>query len=316
MELINSSFNNFSRFFVSRNDKSNECLFCTKKYTTKKKLVEHTKDHHSELVFQCDVCNELLDRNILIAHMTAHAMEYKQCISNKEAGENNEDYGFECSNCMEAIVSQEALEAHSAKSCGGVAAVDVEVDKTIIKEIGISFPKNNTKCFICNKNFSNRSSIRYHLNQVHAKIKEFQCEICKASFGAKTVLANHITGVHLDKKNFKCRKCEKCFKTNANLYVHMKSHDTDYCFVCDICDKAYKFHHHLKQHHISIHSKENLECELCDKIFPSNFNLFLHMKTHRVDKQYTCEKCQQVFNQKRYYKAHYKRIHGNESKLD
>lgn len=300
------SFNTFSRFFTSRNDTSNECIFCTKKYATKKQLVEHTKDQHSELVFQCDVCNEILERNVLITHMTAHAKEYKQCIANKETGENVEDNGLACANCIED------LDAHSA---GGRGADD-EVDKTINQEIAISFPKNNTKCYICNKIFSNRSGIKYHLNQVHAKIREFLCEICKASFGAKRVLTNHITGVHLNEKNFKCRKCDKCFKTSANLFVHMKSHNTDYCFVCELCDKAYKYHHHLKEHHISVHSKQNFECELCDKIFPAAFNLFRHMKTHRVDKQYTCEKCHQVFNQKRYYLAHYKRIHADELKSE
>lgn len=293
---------------MSRNPKSNECEFCTKKYTTKIKLVEHIKDHHAKLVFQCDVCNEVLDRSVLIPHMTAHAKEYKQCIANKEAGEDDEDYGFECAHCLEAISTQEDLESHSAKSCSG--GDDEEDIKPMIQEVAIRFPTNNTKCYICNKNFTNRSGIRYHLNQVHAKIKEFQCDICQASFGSKNVLATHITGVHLGEKKFKCRQCDKSFKSNANLYVHKKSHDTDYSFVCDICDKAYKFHHHLKQHHITIHAKENLECELCDKIFPSNFNLFLHMKTHKVTQTYECEICHRIFNQKRYYQTHYKNIHG------
>lgn len=261
-------------------------------------------------MFHCDVCNELLDRNVLIVHMAAHAKEFRQCMEEKKADKNYEDYGFECANCLETISNQDELEAHSVKSCTGA---DKDGGKTKIQEIAIAFPKNNTKCFICNKKFSNRSGIRYHLNQVHAKIKEFQCEICKASFGAKRILTNHITGVHLGERNFKCQKCDKSFKTNANLYAHMKTHDNDYCFACDLCDKSYKYHHHLKQHHITIHAKENIECELCDKVFPSNSNLLLHMRTHKEEK-HTCEICQHVFGQKHYLQAHYRRMHaGRES---
>lgn len=293
-----------------------ECLFCTKKFETKESLIEHTKDQHSELVFQCDVCNELLNRNLLIEHMTAHAKEYKRCMTNKDQTDDqadDKDYGIECTNCMELISTQEDLDAHSAKSCVAGADYDEVIDKTIIQEVAINFPFSNTKCYICNKTFSNRSGVRYHLNQVHAKIKDFQCDICQKSFGAKSILENHISGIHAGgEKNFICAKCDKSFKTKSNLYVHMKSHSSNYSFMCGICDKSYKFHHHLKQHHLTVHSNDTFECELCNKSFPSNLNLILHMRTHLTGREYTCEKCNIVYKQKRYYQVHYKKTHGKD----
>ena len=38
------------------------------------------------------------------------------------------------------------------------------------------------KCEICDKEFKNNKSLKYHVNIIHNLVKDFQCNICQKNF--------------------------------------------------------------------------------------------------------------------------------------
>ena len=75
------------------------------------------------------------------------------------------------------------------------------------------------KCDICNKLFSNKSSLTKHIKSVHEKIK-FKCEICGKELSRKDKLQRHKKTVHWGSSEFECTVCEKKFSRKENLQAH------------------------------------------------------------------------------------------------
>ena len=75
------------------------------------------------------------------------------------------------------------------------------------------------KCDICNKQFSNKSSLTKHIKSVHQKIK-FKREICGIELSRKDKLQRHKKAVLLRSSEFECRVCEKKFSRKENQLTH------------------------------------------------------------------------------------------------
>ena len=67
--------------------------------------------------------------------------------------------------------------------------------------------KNPLKCEICDKEFKNSNSLKYHFNITHNLEKEYQCNICQKVFHIKKILDTHVKIVHENKKNHNCNSC-------------------------------------------------------------------------------------------------------------
>ena len=89
------------------------------------------------------------------------------------------------------------------------------------------------KCNLCNKLFSNKSSLTKHIKSVHEKIK-FKCEICDKELSRKDDLQRHKKTVHWRSSEFECTVCEKKFNRKGNLQAHKTV-----CCKCKHCHEQF-----------------------------------------------------------------------------
>jgi len=91
-----------------------------------------------------------------------------------------------------------------------------EYKKTCIKCLKIH------NCNQCDKKFSQKSSLKKHIQTVHEKLKPYACDQCDLKFGEKCSLNRHIKGVHEKLKPFSCNQCDYKCGQKADLKKHIK----------------------------------------------------------------------------------------------
>ena len=69
-----------------------------------------------------------------------------------------------------------------------------------------------TKCYICDKSYADRYSLRYHL-RTHGIGRQIRCEYCNKSFSKPSRLEAHVRAQHDNIRDFDCLQCGKKFKT-------------------------------------------------------------------------------------------------------
>lgn len=301
------------------------CTFCKTNGTIKSNtfadkagLVDHLKDQHSDQIFHCEQCDNYLDRNILIQHMTMHALSlFSQPNSESQpiATEDEDDQEQQTSgvDLEEGEGSQQTAEG---KSGGGTEIANKENDDKSPETTTTQPTEAKTGdvrklyCYICEKTLANRSAYSYHINQVHLNIKNFSCSYCSKKFGNQRLLNNHVAGVHSRDRNFTCTTCSKGFKTNVALYNHQRIHDDGAVkFECTFCDKKFRYRNHLTSHQLVHMNERNFPCNQCDKKFNNPECLQKHKLTHVETLPYQCPLCGFSTKQKRYLVMHAKRIH-------
>ena len=91
-----------------------------------------------------------------------------------------------------------------------------------------------------------------------------------------------------------CKICQQTFKTEADLKLHIKTHDTDGDWNCHGCSFQTNSEYNLKKHtDIANHQTNKAEnsgvrCNLCDKRFETADNVATHKRnTHKSFKPCT-----------------------------
>ena len=153
----------------------------------------------------------------------------------------------------------------------------------ILNGLEISEKEKSTYCEICDRVFSNKSSLKRHVDNVHRQIK-FKCDKCNENFSLKENLKKHIVTTHKGKK-----------------------------YKCIICSKIFSRSEHLKRHNDNIHigSKDYHNCESCGKSFTNSDNLKRHTYiVHYGQKDYNCNNCGKLFVSLQNLKRHINSIHS------
>jgi len=78
------------------------------------------------------------------------------------------------------------------------------------------------KCYICNKSFSWKGSMKTHM-KLHLGKKPYQCLICNKSFAQVSTLYQHKI-IHEIHKPFNCAICKKSFAQKVNMKIHINKH--------------------------------------------------------------------------------------------
>lgn len=174
------------------------------------------------------------------------------------------------------------------------------------------------KCDVCEKEFHNRGVIIKHL-RLHTEIPcataRYICDACGHVVNDVTSLKWHIINIHQKLKLFKCDQCPKEYASNKNLKIHYRKHTGERPFKCLECDRAFRAAYNLTVH-MRIHAKKiecgetksneknssqpyvgcfRFTCKVCGKGFHRRGSLALHTWTHVGSKPFKCDYCEKDF---------------------
>ena len=168
---------------------------------------------------------------------------------------------------------------HQCSTCGK----KFNVDRVLKKHIEQVHGKEDMKCKICNKGFSNIAAVEGH-EQRHNKFEflEIQCDLCP-KLVREEYLQNHKKKHRSQDRT--CSLCEKVFKTNDELKNHELIHtERKRIFECKVCDAKMHSMRLLKSHSL-IHTTETpFSCpiENCDRRFNNCGSLSHHKRKHKT----------------------------------
>ena len=176
--------------------------------------------------------------------------------------------------------------------------------------------KQAVSCKLCQRSFSQRSSLTRHVIIVHKKLKPHTCADCDQSFSMRDQLKKHIISNHPSSscELYSCNLCDLRFSDFKVLQLHKKKH----VIQCSQCLRTFSCSQSLKIHTNVIH-KKLFSCDTCSKYFPSESLLYRHIQTHKADnvdlmsrdepREYQCELCQTPFHAKMDLDLHILRYH-------
>ena len=84
-------------------------------------------------------------------------------------------------------------------------------------------PKKH-RCELCSSEFTVKSSLNLHKQQIHEKIR-YSCEQCEKSYTSKQNLEEHMQSVHEKIKHY-CVYCNSSFKQAQSYKKHLQSKHT------------------------------------------------------------------------------------------
>ena len=248
-----------------------QCDVCNRKYTNKKKLVDHFEDHikyrqdaikGEVILYKCCLCDyHFPERSDVIEHMQSHEDTHK----------------FSCNICLHSVTNRNGLNNHRRLFHEGVA------------------PK---RCTVCQQAFPNAKYCQFHMENDHGIEKEGDhlCNECGKFFNTKNNLWKHIQDMH-GKELHACNVCGKKCKSESSMRKHRKVvHFTPADIKCSTCGKLFKTLSHLHKHQ-KIHTKPKHICEICGREISSRpDNIKTHMLQHDINPyKLHCNYCKKKF---------------------
>ena len=235
--------------------------------------------------------------------------------------DNNETEGLICLTCLKRFsncqnlrrhlrlhISRDSITPDIDRSCEDVDDVEsgryfcdwcpARFDNRSAARIHESTHKGQeTKCYICDKTYADRYSLRYHL-RTHGIGRQIRCEYCNKSFSKPSRLEAHIRSHHNNIRDFKCSECGKAFKTRSHLENHFRQHSGERPYECTVCGDNFRHKISLMAHQRSHEGLKPYCCEVCGKTFREPSTLKAHSRVHTGDKPYKCQLCDKAFTQR------------------
>lgn len=167
-------------------------------------------------------------------------------------------------------------------------------------------------CPECNRAFSLKGSLNYHISAVHLKIKKFECGKCARAFPTRQDVKVHLDAVHRKLKKFPCAECDHAFTQQGSLKLHVDTvHKKIRKYTCGECGHSFAQGETLKSHVDTIHKKiRNYSCEECGRTFTHRASLKRHVDVvHKKIKRHVCQECPHAFSDPRVLTRHVNAIH-------
>eukprot|EP00092_Neocalanus_flemingeri_P027157 GFUD01029451.1.p1 GENE.GFUD01029451.1~~GFUD01029451.1.p1 ORF type:complete len:343 (-),score=51.81 GFUD01029451.1:15-1043(-) len=173
------------------------------------------------------------------------------------------------------------------------------------------------KCYLCEKSYTSRQSLRMHVETVHM----MKCSRCEKSFTSRQDVRKHINTVH----RVECSICEKSYTLRRNLRTHVKTvHNTSQIEIPS-CSKSDTTLNKSK-----VTNRGRFLCQVCGKQLTSECslqhhiegiqsgNMLTHVKTvhdnDTVSNRYKCSMCDKSYMHRQSLKKHVIIVHNTSLK--
>jgi KRAB domain-containing zinc finger protein len=261
---------------AGRRESTHSCKECGKQFDKKPELQQHMNDSHEK-----NDCGELIDSR-------------EEAEKHESTPQN-----IPCPECKDVFPTQDSLKTHiemvhtlkkpfSCAECGRHF-----VSKgTVRVHIRTHTDKRTTVCGICKKAFRTVDALKQHkfvhMTDEEKNKKGFPCTICDKKFSRRTKLEYHMRR-HNDERHFICTICNKSFHDSVRLKAHIERHSTDKKFKCDDCDAGFVCKRYLTNHKSRYHRRrEVIRCSVCSVTFPTTGEATKHFKTHTKEEIRKC----------------------------
>ena len=312
--------------YSSSNIESDNCPGDSELSSSDGEYEQYNQDRRSQLNVQVMLKNRTKPQIDIQEKRSTHSVSLKDRLSLAEKQlDNNETEGLICLTCLKRFSNCQNLRRHLRlhiardsitpdieKQNNGDDSIDDDLtegkyfcdwcparfDNRSAARIHESTHKGQeTKCYICDKTYADRYSLRYHL-RTHGIGRQIRCEYCNKSFSKPSRLEAHVKSNHQNIRNYPCSVCEKAFKTQVHLENHFRQHSGEKPFSCAVCGDSFRHKASLVTHQRSHEGLRPYCCEVCGKTFREPSTLKAHKRVHTGDKPYKCLTCGKTFTQR------------------
>ena len=233
--------------------------------------------------YLCKLCNayRTVSEKQMEKHITLHVnkrLDCRQCgavfnslhnLTQHERQEHHEKVRFVCEHCGDDFSEKRLYKRHLSN---------------VHKEAAFT-------CVRCQRQFLTNKDYKQHMLDEHEN-SAFKCESCDGIFVSEKMLERHQKNKVCERKLFECQECGRIKKSQAILDEHVrKIHSKEHCYKCNLCTYSTGQHYLLKHHmraHLGIHPHK---CDQCNFSCVKKWQLVSHMRTHSGEKRYKCQKC-------------------------
>lgn len=197
---------------------------------------------------------------------------------------------YQCDICLTTFMEKTLLENHK----------QIHVKEELYNDGAFFF--GSTSMAASSKRFSGKNEMSFSAAGPNT------CGVCNKKFSQKSSLNLHMR-IHAGEKPYVCKECKKTFQTRCNLDKHVRTHTGDKPYTCEVCSRSFSQKESLKTHKRLHYNDRPFGCEICGKCFQTNGNLQVHKNVHTREKPFTCDICSKKFTQMGSLKTH-KRSHS------
>ncbi|XP_012525924.1 zinc finger protein 709-like [Monomorium pharaonis] len=227
-------------------DKGFPCRICGKSYDTKKSLLKHQMNAHSE-----------------------------------QADERCTNCGTTCNcTCKDQERSNEKLKPYICEECNKSFEKEIKLHKHLrIHERAKEQQDTNFKrflCHICSKTFRQNTGLMFHM-RTHTGYKPHVCKYCGRGFTSNSNCINH-ERTHTGDRPFVCQYCSAAFAKSCTLKAHITTHTGEANYHCKTCGKSFRRLKYLKEHRFTHTGEKPYACKICGTAYSHSGSLFVHEK--------------------------------------
>lgn len=297
------------------------CTVCSKTFRKQKTYDAHMKEVHEKYELNEFSEPEDLMEGIEVSvnsnhNSDAEEVDSKAWYKEEELQQTEEDLkeleaeDHVCHICNQPFPLRAILLQHLI-SCRAITGNTKPTSPEIVKKKNKKTTKAKISCNLCERSFTHRNSLMYHLHSHHTRVRPHQCETCGKRFFASSALKVH-RRLHSGERPYHCTECGRTFRQWGDLKYHMTSlHSTEKQFQCEYCGKEFARKYSLVVHRRIHTGEKNYKCEFCEKTFRASSYLQNHRRIHTGEKPHECDICGKPFrvrsDMKRHQKSHNKK---------